>query len=109
MRREYRDYDATDEGVNSRNNNAARTIAIVTNLSAAEAQSLADRTLAANKKPALAFEIEFEGTMEADSLVGQCPTALVSLPRYKVADRRMRIVSVRTDYDTNTTTVQVRG
>ncbi len=109
MRKEYRDFIAVDEAVNSRNNNAARTISVVTNLSATEAQALADKTLAANKNPALAFEITFEGTMEADSLVGNNPTATVTLPKFKVFSRYMRIVSVRTDYEANITTVQVRG
>lgn len=109
MRREFRDYNATDEAVNSRNNNSARTIVVVTNLSAGEAQTLADKTLDATKNAALAFEIEFEGTMEADSLVGQCPTALITLPKFKVDNRLMRIGRVRTDYEANTTTVEVRG
>lgn len=109
MRREYSDFIALDAGVNARNNNAARTITLVTNLNRADAQALADKTLAANKNPALAFEITFDGTMEGDSLVGQCPTATVTLPKFKVNARLMRIYRVRTDYDANTTTVEVRG
>lgn len=109
VRREYRDFEAIDPLVNARNNDSARTITIVTSLNAADAQALADKTLAANKVQALAFEITFVGTMSEDRLAGQCPTARVTLPKFKVKNRLMRVYDVTTDYDKNTTTVRVRG
>ncbi|MEG8031897.1 hypothetical protein QP179_10040 [Sphingomonas aurantiaca] len=108
VRKAYREYEAKDLTVRT-TYPAARSLTLTTNLNAADAQALADKMLADAKKPMLAFEVTIEGTMELDRLVGQNPTAIATLPRLETSGRNMRIVSVRTDYETNTTTLTVRG
>lgn len=99
---------AKDDAVYAQNP-SARTVTITTNLNAEDAQALADKMLEETKRPVLSYELTFAGTLELDRLVGKSPTAIINLPRYHCYDRLMRIVSVKTDYETNATTVTVRG
>lgn len=108
MRKAYREYEAKDFSVFT-SYPSARSLTLTTNLNAADALALANKMLADAKKPMLSFEVTVEGTMEIDRLVGQNPTAIATLPRLETSGRNMRIVSVRTDYETNTTTLTVRG
>ena len=108
VRKEYRDYIAQDLTVLN-DFPAARSITLQTNLNGTDALALANKILADGKKPKLVFEVTFEGTMELDSLVGKNPMAIATFPRLVVDQRLCRVVAVDTDYDANTTTVQVRG
>ena len=107
-RKEFRDFVAKDDAVYAQNP-SARTVTITTNLNAEDAQALADKMLKETKRPVLSYELTFAGTLELDRLVGKSPTAIINLPRYHCYDRLMRIVSVKTDYETNSTTITVRG
>ena len=108
MRTEYRDYTAKDNAVQVMYP-SARTVTLSTNLDGEDAQALADKMLEDSKNPVVVMEIDFAGTMELDSLVGQNPSAIVNLPKFAFPDRLMRITSVTTNYEANTTTVTVRG
>lgn len=107
-RKEFRDFVAKDETVLAQNS-SARTVTITTNLNADDAQALADRMLEETKRPVLSYKLTIAGTVELDRLVGMSPTAIINLPRYHCFDRLMRIVDVNTDYETNSTTITVRG
>lgn len=108
VRKAYRQFIAKDDSVLA-NYPSARSIPVVTNLSGSDALALANKILQDGKVPKLSFEVEFEGTMELGTLVGQNPSVIANFPKLKTTGRAMRIVSVRTDYETNTTTVTVRG
>ena len=108
VRKAYRDAIAQDFDVKA-NYPSARSVTIQTNLSGAESLALANKILQDGKVPKLSFEVTFEGTMELSTLVGQNPSVIANFPRLKTTGRAMRIVSVRTDYQENITTVTVRG
>jgi hypothetical protein len=108
VRKAYREFEAKDLTVLT-TYPSARSITLQTNLDAVAAQAQADKMLADAKKPMLSFEVTIEGTMELDRFIGQNPTVIATLPRLATTGRNMRIVSARTDYDTNTTTLTVRG
>lgn len=108
MRKAYREFEAKDLSVLT-TYPSARSLTLSTNLNAADSLALANKMLADAKVPMLAFEVTIEGTMELDRFIGQNPTAIAVLPRLATSGRNMRIVSVRTDYDANTTTLTVRG
>lgn len=108
VRNEYRTFSATDNSVSALYP-GARVINITTNLNRGDAQALADKTLAATKMPTNAIEVTYDGTLNLDSMVGQNPTVLPNFPRLAIPVKTMRVYSVLTDYDANTTTVQARG
>jgi hypothetical protein len=77
-------------------------------MDAASADALATKYLAANAAPR-AFEVVLEGVMFLDSLVGSCPSFAPNFPKLNTDGRAMKLIGFSTDFDANTTTLQVRG
>lgn len=107
VQQEYRFATKSNSTVKARND-AARTVEVATNLDAASAEALAAKYLAENASPR-AFEIVLEGVTYLDSFVGTVPTFLLNLPKYKTDNRTYKVIGFTTDFDANTTTLQVRG
>ena len=107
VQQDYRYVTKSDPAVLARNN-AARTIEVATQLDQASADALATKYLAENKKPRV-FEVVLEGVTFLDSLIGGPPSFIVNFPRLSTDGRTLKVIGFTTDFDANTTTVQVRG
>jgi len=101
----YRYVTAVDNSIIARNP-TAREVEINTNLNQASAQALANAYLADNKQPR-AYEVQIEGVIFLDTLADGVPRFILESP--KSDGRTLKLVGFTTDYETNTTTLQVRG
>jgi hypothetical protein len=107
VQQEYRYATKTNPAVLARNP-AARTVEIDTNLDEATASSLSTKYLNENGSPRV-FEIVVEGVLYLDAFVGGVPAYQLNLPKFSTDGRTYKVISFTTDYDINTTTLQVRG
>ncbi len=107
VQQEYR-YDPQLNAAVSARNAAARTVSIDTQLDQASAANLATKMLAENNAPRI-FEVVLEGVTFLDSFIGQCPAFVLNFLKYKTDGRTMKVMGFTTDFETNTTTIQVRG
>jgi hypothetical protein len=107
VQQEYRYATAKDDSVLGRNP-SARTIEINTNLDQTRAQALADAYLAENQRPRV-FEFLIEGLMFLDTLADGVPRFIADAPSLATDGRPRKLVSFTNDFETNTTTLQVRG
>lgn len=103
----YRYSTKTNPAVLARNP-AARTVEIPTNLDESAASALATKYLAENIAPRV-FEVVIEGVTYLDSFIGTVPTFVLNAPKYWTGGRTVKVVSFTTDFEANTTTMQVRG
>lgn len=103
----YRYEVAQDATVKARNP-LARTLEINTNLDEPRATALAALYLSENKSPRV-FEVVLEGVMSLSSLSDGVPRFILDDPRFATDGRTLKLVSFTTDYEANTTTLQVRG
>lgn len=107
VQQEYRYATRTNPTVLARNP-AARTVVLPTNLDEMTATALATKYLTDNNKPRV-FEIVIEGVTYLDSFVGTVPTFILNAPKYQIDNRVLKVVGFTTDFEANTTTLQVRG
>jgi hypothetical protein len=107
VQQEYRYATAKGDSVLGRNP-SARTVEINTNLDQTRAQSLADAYLAENKRPRV-FEVVIEGVIDLDTLADGVPRFIADLPSLATDGRTLKLMNFTTDYEANTTTLQVRG
>ena len=107
VQQEYRFTTKTDPAVLARNP-AARTVEIATNLDEATASSLATKYLAENSSPRV-FEIVMEGVTYLDGFVTGVPAFQLNIPKFSTDNRTYKVISFTTDFEANTTTLQVRG
>lgn len=107
VQQEYRYVTQTAPAVLARNP-LARTVQIDTNLNAEAATALATKMLAENSKSRV-FEVVLEGVTFLDSLIGQCPSFVPNFPSMATDGRTMKVISFTSDFESNTTTLQVRG
>lgn len=89
-------------------NPAARTVTVDTNLDEASANALATKYLAENANPRV-FEIVLQGVTYLDTFVGTVPTFVLNAPKYQTDSRVLKVIGFSTDFEANTTTLQVRG
>jgi len=107
VQQEYRYTNPTNVDVKARNP-SARTVEINTNLGEADATILATKILADNNTPRV-FEVVLEGVVFLDSFVGGVPTFIANLPKFSTDGNARKVMSFTTDFEANTTTIQVRG
>lgn len=107
VQQEYRYEPAFDPNVKARNA-SARTVEINTNLNESDATALAAKILADNNTPRV-FEVVLEGVVFLDSFIGGVPTFIANLPKFSTDGNARKVMSFTTDFEANTTTIQVRG
>ncbi len=107
VQQEYRYSTKTSPTVLARNP-AARTVEIPTNLDETAASALATKYLAENTSPRV-FEVVIQGVTYLDSFIGTVPTFVLNALKYQTDGRVLKVVSFTTDFEANTTTLQVRG
>lgn len=107
VQQEYRYVIRTNPTVKARND-SARTVEVVGNLDEATANALAGKYLAENVSPRV-FDVIIQGVTFLDSFVGTVPTFILNAPRYQTDGRVYKVVGFTTDFEANTTTLQVRG
>jgi hypothetical protein len=83
-------------------------VQVDTQLDQASAAALAANYLAGNVNPR-AFEVKLEGVTFLDSYIGACPTFIPNFPKFNTDGRTMKVVGFTTDFEANSTTIQVRG
>jgi hypothetical protein len=108
VRLEYRSVSVTSTDVKSQNTTGSREVNIDTNLDGPNALQIANNILADNAKPR-AFEIELEGTLGANALIGGPPAYQINSVKWQLSNYSVKSFSISDDYDKNTTVVQVRG
>lgn len=107
VQQEYRYVTRANPTIRARND-AARTVEVVGNIDEATANGLAGKYLAENDRPRV-FEVVIQGVTYLDSFVGSVPTFILSTPKYQTDGRVYKVVGFTTDFEANTTTLQVRG
>lgn len=107
VRQEYRYANAISTTVKSRNA-TAREVTINTTLDQANAQRIANNILADNVKPR-AFEIEIEGTLGPNAILGGPPAVTINSQKRGISLYAAKAFSIVDDYEKNTSTIQVRG
>lgn len=107
VQQEYR-YTPKDDPLVLARNPAARTVEVSTNLDEATANALAAKYLAENASPRV-FEIVIQGVTFLDSFVGTVPSFTLNAPKYQTDSRVLKVVGFTTDFEANTTTLQVLG
>jgi hypothetical protein len=107
VQQQYRHATALSAAVRARNP-SAQTAEINTNLDEATAENLAAAILAENDKPRV-YEVVLEGVTFLDTFVDGVPRFIADFPKMATDERTLKLVGFTTDYETNTTTLQVRG
>lgn len=106
----YRVHTQSDAAVLARVKNAS-AIKIDTQLTAADAATIAAKMLTEGKKNALGFRIEMEGTIMPSSLKNNVPIFNLLSALYNLTDgaRIFRLVAVECDDQANRSILTVRG
>ncbi len=107
VQQEYRYATKPDNTVLARNK-SARAVEVITNLDQSSAESLAAAILADNGNPR-AFEIVTQGVTFLDSFNGGVPSFSLNFPKFNTNNRVVKVIGFTSDFETNTTTWQVRG
>lgn len=108
VQEEFRFTVAENATVLARNTTNPRVVEITTNLDEASASALANKYASENATPR-AFEIVLEGVTFLSSFVGGVPAFTLNFPKDATDGRTFKVIGFSTDYDANTTTLQVRG
>lgn len=107
VQQQYRHATSVSTAVRARNP-SAQIAEINTNLDEATAENLAAAILAENNRPRI-YEVVLEGVTFLDTFVDGVPRFIADFPKIATDGRTLKLVSFTTDYEANTTTMQVRG
>lgn len=107
IKREYR-YATSENAIVKATNPSATEISFDTNLNAADAQAMADKVRSFHESPRY-FEIEVDGIISLDEFNTGPLAYVLDFPEFVTDSRRMTAVGMKVDYNTNKTTISVRG